>query len=67
MSDPSGHFTECRDPLCGAHALLFRRLLPKCHAEHRVDTVALSTVVLKAVVIRTDDVWHDRTLAELSR
>jgi hypothetical protein len=45
--------------LRGALALLGRGSLSESYIKRLVEPVALSTIGLKAVVIRAGDVWHD--------
>jgi hypothetical protein len=59
VRNPPGHFPERREPLGGVRALLCRGSLPESYIKRPVEPIVLSTIGLKAVVIRMGDVWHD--------
>jgi hypothetical protein len=59
VSNPTGHFPERREPLRGVRSLLGRGSHPGRSIKRPLEPVALSTVGLKIVVIRTGDVRHD--------
>ena len=52
MSNPTGHFPERREPLCGARALLCRGSLPESHIKHPIEPVVLSTIGLMVIAIQ---------------